>query len=209
MDEPADDAAADSIRAAESRPLDPESTFQLIERVRSGDHAALDRLMARHLAPLRRWARGRLPPWARRLTDTDDVVQDVLLRTFRKIEDVEIRGPGALLAYLRQAVVNRVRDELRRAGSQPDMATIEPDEEPSHGLSPLETLIGKESLERYERGLALLRPDEREIIIGRIEMGYSYAELADALGKPSADAVRKAATRALVRLAEQMERPEP
>jgi RNA polymerase sigma factor (sigma-70 family) len=205
MDEPTDG----DERSIESRTLDPESTFQLIDRVRSGDQAALERLMARHLTPLRRWARGRLPRWARRLSDTDDLVQDVLLRTFRKIDDVEIRGPGALLAYLRQAVVNRVRDELRREAHQPEVTTAEPDEGPGHEMSPLEVLIGKESLERYERGLASLRPEEREVIIGRIEMGYSYAELADALGRPSADAARKAAERALVRLVEQMELSKP
>jgi DNA-directed RNA polymerase specialized sigma24 family protein len=42
------------------------------------------------------------------------------------------------------------------------------------------------------------------VIIGRVEMEYSYAELADILGKPTADAARKAAQRALLRLAEEM-----
>jgi DNA-directed RNA polymerase specialized sigma24 family protein len=41
-------------------------------------------------------------------------------------------------------------------------------------------------------------------VIARIEMGCSYPEIADALGKPSADAARKATARALVRLAEEM-----
>ena len=38
-------------------------------------------------------------------------------------------------------------------------------------------------------------------------MGYSYDELADALGKPSADAARKTAQRALVRLVAAMNLP--
>ena len=37
-------------------------------------------------------------------------------------------------------------------------------------------------------------------------MGYSYEELAEVLGKPTAEAARKAAQRALVRLAEEMKR---
>jgi DNA-directed RNA polymerase specialized sigma24 family protein len=37
-------------------------------------------------------------------------------------------------------------------------------------------------------------------------MGYSFEELAEALGKPTPDAARKAAHRALVRLAEEMDR---
>ena len=47
-----------------------ESTLYLIERARSGDQEALDRLFARHSGPLRRWAAGRLPKWARDMTDT-------------------------------------------------------------------------------------------------------------------------------------------
>jgi DNA-directed RNA polymerase specialized sigma24 family protein len=38
-------------------------------------------------------------------------------------------------------------------------------------------------------------------------MGYSYNELAELLGKPTADAARKAAQRALVRLTRQMNLP--
>ena len=44
------------------------------------------------------------------------------------------------------------------------------------------------------------------MIIARVEMGYSYEELAEALGKPTPEAARKAARRALVRLAGEMER---
>jgi RNA polymerase sigma-70 factor (ECF subfamily) len=60
-------------------------------------------------------------------------------------------------------------------------------------------------VDRYEQALARLRPAEREAIIGRVEMGYSYDQLAEALEKPSAEAARKAAQRALVRLAQEMD----
>jgi RNA polymerase sigma factor (sigma-70 family) len=186
-------------------PRDLDSTFQLIERARAGDEEALERLFARHLRPLQRWARGRLPKWARDLADTDDLVQDTLLQTFKRIGDFEPRRVGALQAYLRQAVLNRLRDELRRKGRQPhatDLDGLEAD----GSQSPLEEAIGSEAVERYERALQRLRPEEREAIIARVEMDYSYEELAEALGKPTPDAARKAAQRALVRLAEEMKR---
>jgi len=186
-------------------PRDLETTFQLIARAKSGDQDALNRLFARHAAPLQRWARGRLPQWARDLADTDDLVQETLLRTFTQIEDFEPRGVGALQAYLRQAVFNRIRDELRRKGRRPDVTDLEGLEVES-GLSPLEQAIGREAVEQYERALAKLTAGEREAIIARVEMGYTYAELAEALGKPTPDAARKAAQRAMVRLAEEMER---
>jgi RNA polymerase sigma factor (sigma-70 family) len=184
-----------------SAPLD--STAVLIQRVREGDKDSLERLIQRHLAPLRRYVSGRLPRWARDRADTDDLVQDTLLRTFSKMDSFEVRGVGALQAYLRQAVMNRLRDELRRKGRAP--ALVDVDEQHLVGPgSPLEEAIGAEAAARYVAALARLEPEEREAIIGRVEMEYSFADLADVLGKPTADAARKAARRALLRLAEEM-----
>jgi RNA polymerase sigma-70 factor (ECF subfamily) len=181
-----------------------ESTVHLIERARAGDQDAVDRLFARHARPLQRWASGRLPKWARDVCDTDDLVQETLLRTFKRIGTFEPRGAGALQAYLRQAILNRIREELRRKAARPDGTGLTDLEAGSH-LSPLEQAIGAEALARYDRALARLRPEEREAIVGRIELGYTYEELAQALGKPTAEAARKAAQRALVRLVREME----
>lgn len=184
---------------------DLESTFQLIDRARAGDEAALERLFERHLRPLQRWASGRLPRWARDLADTDDLVQETLLQTFKRIEAFEPRHVGGLQAYLRQAVLNRIRDELRRKARRPDQTDLE-DVELESARSPLEEAIGQEAIERYEVALERLKPEEREAVIARVELGYTYEELAETLEKPSADAARKAAQRALVRLAEEMKR---
>jgi RNA polymerase sigma-70 factor (ECF subfamily) len=184
---------------------DTESTFQLLDRARSGDEDAINKLFARHVLPLRRWASGRLPRWARDVADTDDLVQETLLQTFKRIGQFEPRGTGALHAYLRQAVMNRIREELRRKSRRPDGTGLSGLEAESH-FSPLEQAIGAEAIERYEGALARLRPEEQDAIIGRVELGYTYEELARALGKPTADAARKAAQRALVRLVEEMQR---
>ena len=182
-----------------------ESTFSLIERARAGDSEALERLFARHRKPLQRWASGRLPKWARDIADTEDLVQETLLQTFKRIGDFEPRRVGALQAYLRQAVLNRIREELRRKGRRPDHTDLA-DIELDGAESPLEEAIGREAVERYERALKRLTAEEREAIIAKVEMGYTNEELAEVLGKPTADAARKAAHRALVRLAEEMER---
>jgi RNA polymerase sigma factor (sigma-70 family) len=197
--------AGDGFPSEGSRSVDPESTFHLIERARAGDQQALERLFARHLKPLQRWARGRLPKWARDLADTDDLVQDTLVQTFKRIEDFEPRHVGALQAYLRQAVLNRIRNELRRKGRQPHATDLDGIEVES-AESPLEQAIGREAVERYEVALQRLTAEEREAIIAKVELGYSNEELAEVLGKPTPDAARKAAHRALVRLAEEMER---
>jgi RNA polymerase sigma factor (sigma-70 family) len=199
-----DDPGSSADNGNETSPA-LDSTFALIERIRRGDREALERLLARHVGPLRRWVSGRLPRWARDVADTDDLVQDTLLRTFQKIEDFEARGAGALQAYLRQAVLNRVRDELRRKARSPSRVDDDGLDLQADG-SPLEEAIGREALERYEAALLRLKPEEREAIVGRVEMEYSYAELAEALGKPSPEAARKTAQRALLRLAEEMKR---
>jgi RNA polymerase sigma factor (sigma-70 family) len=182
-----------------------ESTFHLLERVRAGDDAALESLLARYMPRLRRWARGRLPRWARDVTDTDDLVQDTLLKSFRQMQRFEHHHEGALHAYLRQAVVNRIRDELRQKARTPGRDELD-DEQADAGASPLEAAIGTQAMERYESALARLRSEDREAIIARVELGLSFQELAEALDKPSADAARKAAERALVRLAEEMKK---
>ena len=195
----------DDTDPSKRAPIDPESTFSLIERARAGDEQALERLFARHLEPLRRWASGRLPKWARDLADTDDLVQDTLLKTFKRIESFEPRRVGALQAYLRNAVLNRLRDELRRKGREPVSTSLDSVDLES-AESPLEQAIGRQAVEAYEQALERLKPEEREAIIARVELGYSYEELAVMLDKPTADAARKAAERALVRLAEEMKR---
>lgn len=195
----------ESTRVTALRPSETtvDTTWQLLARARAGDPQALERLFARHLPPLQRWARGRLPKWARQMTDTDDLVQDALAQTFRRLDSVEAKGVGALAGYLRQAVLNRIRDELRRNGRTPpsvDLGTVDL----AGGESPLEQAIGREGVERYERALQQLGARDRDAIVGRLELGYSYEELAEALGKPSAEAARKAAQRALLKLAEEL-----
>lgn len=182
-----------------------EETSRLIERARAGDEAASDALFARYLEPLRRWATGRLPRWARDARDTNDLVQETLFRTFRCIDQFEYRREGALQAYLRQALMNSIRYELRRYQRRPPAAALDSGVGDS-AASPLDQAIGRETAARYEAALERLRPEDREAIIARVEMGYSYEHLAEALGKPSAEAARKAARRALIRLAAEMER---
>jgi RNA polymerase sigma factor (sigma-70 family) len=183
------------------------STTDLLARARAGDRQAVDVLFSRYLPLLRRWARGRLPQRARDLRDTDDLVQETLIHTLRRLDAFEMRHEGALQAYLRQAIVNRVRDEVRRAGRSPVQTDVIGHEDAGPGgVSPLEEAIGHEALERYERALGRLRPEEREAVIARVELGHRYEDVATALGKPSADAARMAVSRALVRLAEEMNR---
>jgi RNA polymerase sigma factor (sigma-70 family) len=194
---------ASAMPQSQPGPDESETSVELLERVRQGDRAALERLLRRYVPSLRRWATGRLPRWARDLADTEDLVQDTVLKSLQHLGSFEYRHDGALQAYLRQAVMNRIRDECRRVGRRPRVGPLD-EREPDDGLSPLEAAIGQQAVDKYEAALQTLRDGDRQAIVGRIEMGYRYEELALMLGSPSANAARASVSRALVRLAKAM-----
>ena len=70
--------------------------------------------------------------------------------------------------------------------------------------SPLEEAIGQEAIERYERALATLRREDRELVVARIELGYTNKEIAELLDRPTPNAARMAVERAIIRLAKEM-----
>ncbi len=183
--------------------MDMESSFELIRRAQGGDDDALNSLLERYLPRLRRWASGRLPAYARDLGDTNDLIQEAAIGTFRNFQRFQHRGDGGFHAYLRTAVANRINDEVRRAGRRPPLDEIST-ALPAAQTSPLEHAIGQEALDRYERALAQLGEVEREAVIARVELGFSYEEVAVLVGKPTAGAARVAISRAIDKLARLM-----
>jgi len=181
-----------------------EASIDLLRRARGGDRDAQDALFQRYVPPLRRWASGRLPRWARGMVETDDMIQDALIKTLANLDAFEVRRDGALHVYLRQALRNRIVDEVRKAHRRPRAESLAPTRRDA-GPSPLEETIGREALERYERALERLGPKDREAIVARIELDLDYEAIGQALDKPSRDAARMAVSRALVRLAREME----
>lgn len=185
-----------------------EPTEQLLRRIRGGEAQARQTLYARCLPLLRRWAHGRLPGYARDIADTDDLVQVTLLRALNHLQEFESSRSGSFLAYLRQILLNEVRNELRkrqRHGEKVDIETLALVEE---GASVAEQLVGQERLRSYERALAELDRQDQTLIVLRIEFGLSYPEIALETGM-TADAVRMRVTRALQGMTARLaERPE-
>lgn len=186
------------------RPDDLESTVLLLERVRGGDERARERLVARYLPLLRRWAHGRLPAHARGLADTDDLVQVSLVRALDHVDGFEVRREGAFLAYLRRILMNALRDEIRRSARRPS-EPLEGHEPPAADPSLIEQQIGREIVASYEDALTRLTEAQQEAVIMRLEFGYGYPRIAEAIGDTTPNAVRMLVARALVRLAEEME----
>lgn len=179
------------------------SSRELILRAREGDSRALSDLFSRQKTALSQWARGRLPQWARSVTDTNDLIQEALLQTFRRIRVFDDRGRGALQAYLREAVKNRIRDELRRVGRQPMREALD-EALQDRGPSPFDVAADSELLRRYKTHLQSLSEGERLLVVGRVEMAYTYDQLALMTGRVSAEAARVAVRRAVLKLARKM-----
>ncbi|MEZ5314034.1 MAG: sigma-70 family RNA polymerase sigma factor [Thermoanaerobaculia bacterium] len=167
--------------------------------------ALFERAIAALLPFFRRWAHGRLPPFARRRMDTGDVVQEAVLGALRNLGEIDLAEPEALRRYLVAAIQNRIRDEVRRARLG-EVANSGSPSSPDHGPSPLDEVLEDEHRRSYRRALLRLSDGDRQVLVGRVELHLTYRELAIATGRPSADAARNAARRAALRLGRLMGR---
>src|SRR6187200_1792462 len=180
MDESAPDSGVPPARP----PLNAASSFDLVLRANAGDNDALEALCARYHPRLQRWAHGRIPPAARGALQTHDLVQDTLLKVVERLPSFNPRHEGAFQGYVRTALWNRIRDLARhhqRTGGpsvplDPDLA--------AEDWSPLDLAVGRETLDRYEAALERLRPDDKALIVARIELGLPFAEIAQMFDKP-------------------------
>lgn len=183
-----------------------DSEQRLLDRVRRGSESALGALFTRYASWLRRWAQGRLPVWARDGLDTSDLVQDALHGTLARLSTLRSGHAAALRSYLRRAVENRIGDYQRRALFRLNhvVAPSEPPRSSDEGAPQLRQLLDKQTWARYLKGLERLTPRHRRLVVGRVESGYSYRQLALVEGLSSPDAARMAFRRALKRLSDVM-----
>ena len=184
------------------------SESRLLERVRRGSRGAAEALFERYGSWLRRWTRGRLPRQVRGWVDTSDIVQEALRYTFTRLDWFESSRAVALRAYLRRVAENRIRDELRRATRHREaIAPAQPVRASDDAAPQWRRLADDDEWRGYLDALRRLRPRDRRLIVGRVELGYNYRQLALLERLPSPDAARMALRRALVRLTDVL--PEP
>jgi RNA polymerase sigma factor (sigma-70 family) len=189
-------------------PDDPESrdtTAELIVKVRDGDRAAENEIVQRNLSDLRRYARGRLPRSARERGDTDDLVQETILKALPRLGTFDSQRPGSFQSYLRVSLKNRVTDAVRRSIRRPPGDPLV--EVVDGAPSPADALNTAEMEASYREALKRLRPLDRPLVIAHVEREWSAAQIAKAFGKPSVDAARVAVSRAMQRLLRELEKP--
>ena len=182
-----------------------ESTATLLVKVQAGDNEARDRLCKTYLPLLTRWTHGRLPAYERDLAETDDLVQVSLIKALDSLDSFTPKHEGAFLAYLRKIMLNNIRMEIRKFTRQSKKTKIVHDIELSDPQASLiEKAIGAELMEKYEKALTHMSSESREAVILRVEFGFSYPEIAEAMNCTSANAARMTVSRALLNLSEKM-----
>src|SRR5262245_60931825 len=179
--------------------LSDEPTIELVISAREGNRMALEALLERCMPSLKRWAHGRLPAYARGTLDTSDLVQDAAMHVLARLDKFEPRHVGAMQAYLRMSVINRIRDEVRRVGRRPEAVPLV-EEPPAEATSPLEELIREQAYAQYRDALGRLRTRDREMVVARVEAQWTVQEIAHRFGMTSIDAARVAVSRSLKRL---------
>jgi RNA polymerase sigma-70 factor (ECF subfamily) len=183
---------------------DAQPTLELLDRVRRGDGAAVDGLLARHRAALRRMIDLRMDRGVRQRVDASDIVQDVLIEANRRLTDYLANPSMPFRLWLRHMAKDRLIDAHRRhrvAASRsvdreiPLQSTGDdsPAADVVRGLAdreptPAEAATWRELERRFAEAVEQLDPQDRQIVLLRHFEHLSTAEAAEVLGlaKPAA-----------------------
>jgi RNA polymerase sigma factor (sigma-70 family) len=188
---------------APARLLSDEPTVELLLKAREGNRDAVEALLERCLPRLKRWAHGKLPAAARGRLDTGDIVQETVLHVLQNLDRFVPRHVGAMQSYLRQSVINRIRDEVRRVNRW-GLPVELPEDLESNWTTPLEEAISAESYDRYRTALAGLGAKDQDLVLARLESQWTGSEIMERFRFPTVDAARMAVTRAVRRLTERL-----
>lgn len=183
-------------------------TQELLDQVRQGDAAAVDRLLTHQREPLRRMIDLRLDPALAGRVDASDVVQDVLLEASRRLGDY-LREPSMPFhLWLRHIAKDHIIDAHRRHRKaqrrsldreQPLFVTGLSDQSSldlaadlfDQEMTPATAAIQQELKRRLEKAVTVLDDDDREIILMRHFEQLANQDVATLLGlTPAAASMR-------------------
>jgi RNA polymerase sigma-70 factor (ECF subfamily) len=105
---------------------------------------------------------------------------------------------------LRRILLNVVREEIRRSTRRGPHESLE-ETLASPYASMVDQVVGMEQMERYQRALETMTEEQQQAVVLRLEFGYTYEQIAEAIGKPSADAARMTVVRAIEDLAQRID----
>jgi RNA polymerase sigma-70 factor (ECF subfamily) len=187
---------------------DSQDTQELLAHARQGDAAAVDRLLARHRAAVRRMIQLRMDPALVRRVDASDVAQDVLMEAHRRLKQYLKNPQMPFHLWLRQMAKDRLIDAHRRHRvaarrsldrEQPLDVRLPRDQSTRNvalalcdgQLTPAAAATWRELKRRFEDACRALEPQDQEIVVMRHFEQLSNSEVATALGlSPQAASMR-------------------
>lgn len=187
------------------------STFNLVQRAKGGDRAALDTLTERYYPRLRRIVSVRIGARLRRYLETSDILSDAFRKAIEIFDRFEMRDEGSLVRWLGQIAEGQIRDAVDRMdakkrdpGRERPIAAgdgrADNDPKDSTRRRPDAAASRREEEARIENALDRLEPHYREVILARDFEGLGWEEVAQVANRPSADAARMLYAKAIAEL---------
>jgi RNA polymerase sigma-70 factor (subfamily 1) len=184
--------------------------WELVQQATAGERGALSQLLLLHYDRLRAHLTCRIAPDVQRWLRVDDVLHQTFVRAAQAISGLRPQHHGSFPAWLKTIADNLVKDaekrrrRERRAADEP-RRTGTPDESGSwvalverlagDSTSPSGRLQRRESMGRLQAALAILPPDQRDVIQRYYLQDQSLEQIAEVLGR-TPDAVRGVCYRA-------------
>ena len=149
----------------------------------------------------------RMGPQLRGLVETDDILQETLLKAFQQLEHFTYRTPGSFSRWLARIMDHVIADSARYHGRQKRnaaeviplrSASMPEGPEPADSRTPSRLLAQDERFRALLRELDKLPDDYRQVILLTKLEGLSTQEVAETMGK-SREAVALLLHRALKR----------
>ena len=192
----------------------------LLAQARSGDQAALGRLLELYGNYLRLQARALIGSTLRVRLDPSDLVQETFLEAYRDFGQFAGTTEAELVAWLRQVLVRNLADQAKRHRSRRrdvrreesleamlDRSSRDVEQALGTGLSsPSARARRREQAVLLADALAALPPDYREVIVLRHLERLKFDEIGARMGR-SSGAARMLWARALERLNRLLEEP--
>jgi RNA polymerase sigma-70 factor (ECF subfamily) len=194
----------------------------LLARARDGDVTALGQLLELYRNYLRLLARTQVDGALRARLDPSDLVQETLLEAYRDFPRFAGGTENELMAWLRRILVRNLADQIKRYQAQGrdwkrqeslegllDRSSAEAHEALARGIStPSAQAARREQAALLADALVQLPPDYREVILLRNLNKLPFDVIAARMNR-SSGAVRMLWARALEKLSQLLQRPDP
>jgi RNA polymerase sigma-70 factor (ECF subfamily) len=170
----------------------------LVGKARAGSETAWRELFSRYRKMLVAQVQARIPGFARRRFDAEDVLQAAFVRAWRNIESFEYRGEGSFRRWLATLVVNTFQTELRSQGRAEHQESETELSRVADQAALREGELDRERVAMLE-AMGELGEEDRDILIQRVFEELSFDAIAEIMGC-GREAARQLYTQAVQRL---------